>query len=658
MMTSRPKDDAREAWMSDDLQRMINAVGCKTSRINRHFLLMSIVQKTYQLRSDPKMAAKCLEIAQIHCDEFPSIVGPLKKDLNGVLPRVPTFAHFATLLTERGEFDRAIQVCESAIGFGLDDGTKGGYAGRIERIKKAAARPKKTTPPSSRESVSANNIASRAEIAVRDSLSTHHQRRRQPLSAEVFQFEDVPFIPLPRVPQPAPETDSENRLDVKWRGKEFFELIGQPDWKISNTTKLASNERPDPAYRRHFSAQSGAFLVDDLGRAKSHRGAPAAILSFDPSGRLLAERPLSWGLHRFQVNPMGRGLIGVSSDHVLHCYDENLNCLDAFSLTETPELRAAKKRLEITEGMHRHIRTASLRPDGGAYLFSVVDEAFAFDIQGQPLWGVRMPHKEGWSKIGATTTQRGGTNAEIDQAMATLGLSYPFATEEIKRQYRELAKQWHPDKNPGREEQVAPEFRKIASAAELLSGLDLCEISPPGEQQIYQKSIAREDTEGGVSIEMSVLGDERFIADWIYAAGFNASGGAFLAGYSGKIVETDTAGQPLRLFDTGNQNVPRRIADTGDYLYFLTATRLYVIQGRTLCRVVDVFEKGELVVGQTGFGLLENKSFRWYTEDGKFVGGICSKHPLRRIYPTEQGWNIETRQHRTQLRGVPSWLEA
>ena len=55
------------------------------------------------------------------------------------LPRVPTFQHYATLLTERGQFERVIQVCESAIGFGLDDGTKGGYKGRIERIKKKAA---------------------------------------------------------------------------------------------------------------------------------------------------------------------------------------------------------------------------------------------------------------------------------------------------------------------------------------------------------------------------------------------------------------------------------------------------------------------------------------------------------------------------------------
>jgi hypothetical protein len=669
---NRSVEEAREAWLSGDLQRMINALDSKASLVDRHFLLQTVVQETYRLRSEPRMADKCLEVAQTHCDEFSSIVGELRtwsSESGHDLPRVSTFQHYATLLTERGEFDRAIQVCESAIGFGLDDGTKGGYAGRIERIKKkAAARTKTPRKAVQKESASdggspdAKIIESNTRLVVaRDSFSQHHRRRRRPIDAEVFQLEDVPFIPLPRAPLGREERDAGNRREVESEAKELFELVGQPDWEMSDAAKLSPNDRPDPAFRLHFSAQSGTFLVDDRGRAKSHRGAPAAVLSFDASGGLLAERPLAWGLYRLQVNPMGRGLIGVSSDQVLHCYDENLNCLDAFPLTETPELTAARARLGITEReMHTHIRTAALRPDGGAYLFSVVDEAFAFDMQGQPQWGVRMPHQEGWSKVG-TMTQRSGTSDEIEQAMATLGLFYPVTADEIKRQYRELAKQWHPDKNPGREEQVASGFRKVASAAELLSGLDLSEISAPGERTIYEKPIGEAyetsigDSGVTLSVSMSIGGDERSVADWIYATSFNALGGAFLAGYSGKIVETDAAGRPLRLFDTGS--VPRRIADTGDYLYFLTDTRLYVIRGTTLCRVVDVFDKGELVVGQTGFGLFGGKAFRWYTEDGNFVGGICSRHPLRRIYPTGQGWNVETRQHRTLLSGVPSWLE-
>ena len=562
----------REAWLSGDLQRMINALDSKTDDlVDRHFLLMAVVAETYRLRSDPQMANKCLQVAQSHCDEFSSIVGELKawsSESGHDLPRVPTFQHYATLLTERGEFDRAIQVCESAIGFGLDDGTKGGYEGRIERIKKKAKARRKT--PSKADQKAASDVAAieinTGLVMARDSFSKGHRRRKQPLTAEVFRFEDIPFISLPRAPHRWEERDAGNRREAESEAKELFELVGQPDWEMSDAAKLSPNDRPDPAFRLHFSAQSGTFLVDDRGQAKSHRGAPAAVLSFDASGVLLAERPLAWGLYRLQVDPMGRGLIGVSSDQVLHCYDQHLNCLDAFPLTETPELSAASRRLGITESeMHTHIRTAALRPDGDAYLFSVVDEAFASDMKGQSQWGVRMPHQEGWAKVG-TMSQMDGTSAEIEQAMDTLGLSYPVTADEIKRQYRELAKQWHPDKNLGREKQVAPMFKKVASAAELLSGLDLSEISEPGERSIYEKSIGEayemslDDSDLTLSVRMSVGGDERSVADWIYAAGFSYSGGAFFCGYSGKIVETDGTGQPRRLFDTGS--VPRRIAES------------------------------------------------------------------------------------------------
>jgi len=134
-----PVDQAFEAWTSGSLPQMLNALGTKTNLVDRHFLLMGIVNETYRLRSDPKMAEKCLEVAQMHIDEFPAIVPALKREFDGALPRVTTFQHYATLLTERGDFEKAIQVCEAAIGYGLEDGTKGGFEGRIDRIKKKAS---------------------------------------------------------------------------------------------------------------------------------------------------------------------------------------------------------------------------------------------------------------------------------------------------------------------------------------------------------------------------------------------------------------------------------------------------------------------------------------------------------------------------------------
>lgn len=81
-----------------------------------------------------------MHVGRMHLDEFPHLVPFLLQDFNNILPRVLTFQLFSTLLGERGQFDEAIRVCESAIGYGLHDGTKRGYQGRIERIRKQQER--------------------------------------------------------------------------------------------------------------------------------------------------------------------------------------------------------------------------------------------------------------------------------------------------------------------------------------------------------------------------------------------------------------------------------------------------------------------------------------------------------------------------------------
>lgn len=131
-----PADEAFAARSSGNLPRMLSALEVETNEIDRHFLLMAIVSETYRRRTEPRMAQTCARVAEIHIAEFSQIVGPLKKEMDGLLPRVTTFQHYITLLTEQSHFDRAIEVCEIAMRFGLHDGTKGGFEGRLERVKK------------------------------------------------------------------------------------------------------------------------------------------------------------------------------------------------------------------------------------------------------------------------------------------------------------------------------------------------------------------------------------------------------------------------------------------------------------------------------------------------------------------------------------------
>lgn len=132
-------DEAFYASFSGDIRRMLAALEIETNPIDRHFLLLTIVQEAYKERKQGEMASICEDVATLHLKEFPSLIGPLNEHF-GMLPRVPTFQHYAALLTERGEFEKAIHVCQTAISYGLHDGTKSGFEGRIKRIQKAQSR--------------------------------------------------------------------------------------------------------------------------------------------------------------------------------------------------------------------------------------------------------------------------------------------------------------------------------------------------------------------------------------------------------------------------------------------------------------------------------------------------------------------------------------
>lgn len=131
-----PTDQTFDAWTSRDLAKMRAALDTKTNLVDRHFLLMTLVDETYKRRKvDLEARELCAKIAELHLGEFPEIKPALMMSLNGILPRVTTFQQYATLLAERGNYKRAVEVCDIAISHGLYDGTKGGFEARIVRLR-------------------------------------------------------------------------------------------------------------------------------------------------------------------------------------------------------------------------------------------------------------------------------------------------------------------------------------------------------------------------------------------------------------------------------------------------------------------------------------------------------------------------------------------
>jgi hypothetical protein len=154
-------------------------------------------------------------------------------------------------------------------------------------------------------------------------------------------------------------------------------------------------------------------------------------------------------------------------------------------------------------------------------------------------------------------------------------------------------------------------MQEINHAVSLLTGLQGDALAGySGVRMAYKEMGSTAVSAGGVDVTISfgMSLSEAHAADWIYTSAFAADGGrAFIATYSGKVLDVGDSGEPIRSYGIGN--VPRRIIDTGDYVYLLTDSRLYVLRNGALLTLIDISDGGDVVVAQTGFGLLEQKRF-------------------------------------------------
>ena len=297
--------------------------------------------------------------------------------------------------------------------------------------------------------------------------------------------------------------------------------------------------------------------------------------------RVSATAPLLHDVYRVATNPLGNGLIALSRECVLHAYDADLRPFIETAMAGDLEVERLCRRLDLDRTRLKNcLRSVALSCDNSRYIVSGVDEAWCLTADGCGLWGLNLPVKEEWSPV-TDDSAHFGTSEEISEALTVMSLRLPFSQEEFKSRYRELARRWHPDLNPG--DPTAEERMKAltgaARAASRVSTFPLCRptrASGTRKDSSNRKSRS-ESTTSPVTFSMQV--SELQAANWINATAFaGRSNEAFLATASGQIVQVSASGDPLRIFQTGT--APHRIADTGDFLYFLTDTRLYILSRR------------------------------------------------------------------------------
>lgn len=104
---------------------------------HRHLVYTKGIDHAYKKRSSDKAMRTCvIEYGQSYIKRFDSLKKAVFDHFGDSPKAVPVFKQLAIVFEEDKAFDKAIKICGAAISYGLDDGTKTGYDGRIERLEK------------------------------------------------------------------------------------------------------------------------------------------------------------------------------------------------------------------------------------------------------------------------------------------------------------------------------------------------------------------------------------------------------------------------------------------------------------------------------------------------------------------------------------------
>ncbi|MBZ0271968.1 J domain-containing protein [bacterium] len=333
----------------------------------------------------------------------------------------------------------------------------------------------------------------------------------------------------------------------------------------------------------------------------------------------------------------------MDSSGFLHVYDAALKIVVETNLRDDPRVVEHFRTIDTNYWgeFKSQVRAVDIAQEGDRYLFTLADEAWCCTLDGRAVWGLVTPLNEGWKRV-VGRSERFGVGWEVDAALQLLGLSLPVSPAEIKRRYRTLALTCHPDRNPG-DPAAAEKMKALNRAFEVLTGVDPKSLSFDESDVTY---FARTAPDYVWEIDGARL--EFFCGtpqDWIYEASFSGDdGGSYLATYSGKVILVSRKGEPIIVYDVGT--CPTEIVAVGQFTYFLTPTRLYVVENKTkLAAFLDVFHQGRMIISRTGFGLLTSKRLRWFTKAGEKIGELNTRDPIRAIYAVDGGAVVQTRQH-------------
>lgn len=119
-------------WVSEDLTDAVFHYSKATTDEDKYHALLNLISICYKNRKDDNF----LTFGSALLDDFMQLIAKLVENKQQHIIEPSGHMQLSTLLVEHKNFHLAMGVCMSAQELELDDGTRTGFAGRIQRITK------------------------------------------------------------------------------------------------------------------------------------------------------------------------------------------------------------------------------------------------------------------------------------------------------------------------------------------------------------------------------------------------------------------------------------------------------------------------------------------------------------------------------------------
>nr|WP_320178900.1 hypothetical protein [Roseovarius pacificus] len=221
-----------------------------------------------------------------------------------------------------------------------------------------------------------------ASIYIEPENPGSHRRESRATRPRELDPKRVNIVPLP----PSPSA-WERPVELPTTQETFADTQGA--WREIVVEPIPKEDRPDPAFRRHYSTRGGALSFDDLAKSDASLGAPGAVMFSNEKGQSGTPVPLHRDPYHVSVHPEGEGFALRSKSNVLTVYDGDLKIEFETDLANAPEVAANRDRVGLPESeAHRALRCIALTPERDRYVFTHVDEAWCVNRDGKCLWGL------------------------------------------------------------------------------------------------------------------------------------------------------------------------------------------------------------------------------------------------------------------------------